>query len=50
MFYFIRNFEKTKVKNWHGKKFFGDADADISKWSRETTVNYLGTKIQVQKI
>ena len=27
-----------------------DADADISKWSRETTVGYLGTKIQVQKI
>ena len=27
-----------------------DADADIYKWSRETTVGYLGKKIQVQKI
>ena len=28
-----------------------DADADVSKWSRETTVSYLGTNIQqVKKI
>ena len=27
-----------------------DADADVSKWSWETTVGYLGTKIQAQKI
>ena len=30
--------------------FNADADANISKWSRETTVSYLGTKIRVQKI
>ena len=27
-----------------------NADADISKWSRETAASYLGIKIQVQKI
>ena len=27
-----------------------DADADISKWSWETTLRYLGTKIHVHKI
>ena len=27
-----------------------DANVDISKWSWKTTVSYLGTKIQVQKI
>ena len=27
-----------------------DAEGDISKWSWETTVSYLDTKIQVQKI
>ena len=49
MFYFIRNFERQKLKQ---KKIFcnAGADANISKWSRETIVSYLGTKIQVQKI
>ena len=49
---------KAKVKNWLGKYNFcdadadvkADADADIFKWSRETTINYLGTQIQMQKI
>ena len=27
-----------------------DANVDIYKWSWKTTVSYLGTKIQVQKI
>ena len=27
-----------------------DANTNISKWSRETTVGYLGIKIQLQKI
>ena len=42
---------KKKKKNCNADADVNaDADADISKWSRETTVGYLGTKIQVQKI
>ena len=58
MFYFIINLERYKIKLRNIKQKFcnaiadvnADADADISKWSWETTVCYLGTKIQVHKI
>ena len=57
MFYFIINPERQKLKLRKAKQHFcksnsdinAYADADISKRSGETTVNYLGTKIQVQK-
>ena len=49
---------KAKIKTSKGKKKFcnpyadvnADADANISKWFRETVVSYLGTKTQVEKI
>ena len=58
MFYFIINPERQKLKLRKAKLHFcksnsdinAYADAYISKRSRETTVNYLGTKIQAQKM
>ena len=47
MFYFTRNFERQKKFD---AEINADAEGDISKWSWETTVSYLDTNIQVQKI
>ena len=48
---------KAKIKTSKGKNFCkahtdvnANADVDIYKWSRESTVNYLGTKLQARKI
>ena len=44
-----KKLRKAKIK---AKENFcnADADANISKWSKETIVSNLGTKIQVEKI
>ena len=49
MFYFIINLERQKLKIRKVKQNFSnaDADADVSKWSCETTVT---TKIQLHEI
>ena len=55
MFYFIINLERQKLKLRKAKQNFCNddaivndhADADISKWSCETTV---ATKVQVQEV
>ena len=51
---FTINLERQKLKLRIAKQNFcnayDDDNTDISKWSWETTVSYLGTKIQVKKI